>query len=252
VGGPLGALTARMEAELHALEAVGDPAHFFLGTYLRLTRAIEAELDRGGFADAEWVAAWDVAFAELYLAALAAHRAGRVTAEPWRLAFGADPGLRPEAHVLFGVNAHVNFDQPQSLLAVVPPADVDDPGVLARRRADSDRIDAVIADSVAAEDRALQRGGSRRTVLDRAATPVNRLAVRLFMAEARRKVWANTLQLDAARRRGPAAYRARVADLERVSAQRVADLRRPGPVLLRLAARGFGVALDPAPGGAGS
>jgi hypothetical protein len=239
-----------MEAELRSLEDAGDPARFFLGTYLRLTRAIEAELGRGGFADAGWVAGWDVAFADLYLAALAAHRQGRPTAEPWRLAFGADPGLRPEAHVLLGVNAHVNFDQPQSLLAVVPPGDVDDPGVLALRRDDSDRIDAVIAASVAAEDRALQRGGSRRTALDRAATPVNRRAVRLFMAEARRKVWANTLQLDAARRRGRAEYAARLADLERVSARRVADLRRPGPVLLRLALRGFGVTLDPAPTGA--
>jgi len=35
-----------------------------------------------------------------------------------------------------------------------------------------------------------------------------------------------------------------VADLEAVSADRVADLLRPGPVLLRLAVHGFGVALE--------
>ena len=36
----------------------------------------------------------------------------------------------------------------------------------------------------------------------------------------------------------------RLADLEAVSAERVADLLRPGPVLLRLAVHGFGVTLD--------
>lgn len=199
----LGPLLTRMTAELRVLESAGDPARFFLGTYRRLTEAIAAALERDAFIDPAWVTRWDQAFAEQYLTALAAHRAGAAVSAPWRMAFGAGAALRPEAHVLFGVNAHVNFDQPQSLLAVISSSDLDDPAILARRRADHDRIDAVIAGSVAAEDRAMQRGGSRRTPLDRVATPLNRWAVRVFMAEARRRVWSNTLDLDTARRRGP-------------------------------------------------
>jgi hypothetical protein len=42
-----------------------------------------------------------------------------------------------------------------------------------------------------------------------------------------------------------AAYRERLAELERLATARVADLAAPGPVLLRLAARGFGVTLPP-------
>jgi hypothetical protein len=36
----------------------------------------------------------------------------------------------------------------------------------------------------------------------------------------------------------------RLADLEAASADRVADLLRPGPVLVRLAMHGFGVTVD--------
>ncbi len=56
-------------------------------------------------------------------------------------------------------------------------------------------------------------------------------------------MWANAGQLDAARRRGPDASAARLADLEAAAAARVDDLLRPGPVLVRLAVRGFGVSL---------
>ena len=68
------ALLARMEALLRDLEAAGEPDRFFLGTYLRTTRAIGVTLDRGVFEDPDWVAAWDVDFAGLYLDALEAHR----------------------------------------------------------------------------------------------------------------------------------------------------------------------------------
>ena len=238
------ALVGRMTAALDDLTAEGDPARFFLGTYLRITRAVGAAIDAGRFEDPGWVAAWDVDFAELYLDALVAFRADPAGApRPWRLAFGADPGLPPEAHVLLGVNAHINYDLPQSMVRVIPPVDMADPDLVARRHRDHEAIDRVLAAQVAREDRALQRAGGRRTVLDRVAAPVNRLAVRVFLTESRRRVWANTQQLHAARLRGAEAYERRVADLSEAAAARVADLLRPGPVLLRLAVGGFGVRL---------
>ena len=238
------ALVARMEELLHALESAREPGRFFLGTYLRTTRAVGAALDRGAFEDPDWVARWDVDFAGLYLDALEAYRedAGSVGA-PWRLAFGARSGLPPEAHVLLGMNAHINFDLPQSLIRVIPPADFTSPALLEVRRRDHGRIDEVLASRVAEEDLALQRAGGRRTPLDRLLAPANRQASRLFLRESRRKVWVNTGALHAARLRGPAAYADRLADLEAASAARVRDLLRPGPVLLRLAVYGFGVTL---------
>ena len=198
------ALVARMAATLAWVEADGDPARFFLGTYLRTTVAVGAALDRGVFEDGRWVARWDVDFADLYLDALDAFRADPTApAQPWRLAFGADPGLPPEAHVLLGMNAHINYDLPQSLIAMIPPEDFGSARLLARRERDHERIDEVLAARVAREDVALQRAGGRRTPLDRLLAPANRQASRLFLRESRRKVWANTAALHAARLRGP-------------------------------------------------
>jgi Family of unknown function (DUF5995) len=245
VGRSVAALVARMGELLESLEADRDPARFFLGVYLRTTVAVGTAIDAGDFEDPAWVEEWDVDFAGLYLDALTAHRRDPASPpRPWRLAFGARPDLSPEAHVLLGMNAHINLDLPQSLVRVIPPAEFDDPATLGRRRRDHTRIDRVLASRVAAEDGELHRAGGRRTRLDRLLAPVNRTASQVFLRESRRRVWANAGRLDAARRRGPEMAAARLADLEAAAAARVADLLRPGPVLVRLAVRGFGVTLD--------
>ena len=238
------AVVRRMEGLLEPLEAGGDPGRFFLATYLRTTRAVAEELGRGGFRDPEWVERWDVVFADLYLDALTDAQAGRRPPEPWAVAFGADrDGLPPLRHVLLGMNAHINYDLAQSLLAVISEAEFDDPGLLAARRADHEHIDQVLVARVGAEDTELEAIGRPRSRTDRLLQPLNRLATRRFLRESRAKVWANTRLLDAARRAGPAAYAARLAELEQLAATRVADLMAPGQVVLKLAVKGFGVRL---------
>jgi hypothetical protein len=247
MGEDVDGLIARMQALLASLESEGGPGRFFLGTYLRITQAVRDALHDGLFEDPAWVARWDVDFAGLYLDALEAWRRDPATPPaPWRRAFGARPDLRPEGHVLLGVNAHINFDLPQSLVRVIPPAEFDDPVAFAGRERDHERIDGVLASRVATEDVELQRRGDRRTVIDRLLTPVNHAATGVFLREARRKVWANTAVLHRARVVGEEEYRRRRAELEALAEARVADLLRPGPVLLRLAVRGFGVTLAPA------
>ena len=239
------ALVARMDDLLRSLEGEGDPGRFFLATYLRTTRAVAAALRAGVFEDADWVAQWDVDFAGLYLYALEAYRVEPASAAaPWRLAFGARRGLPPEAHVLLGMNAHINFDLPQSLVRMIPPEDFAVPNRLALRRRDHERIDGILAARVAEEDLALERAGGRRSSLDRVLAPANRAASRLFLRESRRKVWANAHALHQARLAGSDAYTRRLAQLEAAADERVADLLRGGPVLLRLAVRGFGVTLS--------
>jgi hypothetical protein len=242
----IGALVHRMEGLLEPLEARGDPARFFLATYLRTTRAVAEELERGGFRDPAWVERWDVAFAGLYLDAVEDAEAGRRPPEPWAVAFaagaGAD-GLPPLRHVLLGMNAHINYDLAQSLLAVIPSRDFDDPELLADRHADHEHIDQVLVARVGAEDTELEALSGPRSGLDRLLQPLNRLATKRFLRESRAKVWANARLLDAARRAGPHAYADRLTDLEHLAAARVADLMAPGQVVLKLAVKGFGVRL---------
>jgi hypothetical protein len=236
-------LIGRMAALLEPLQADGDRRRYFHATYQRTTIAIAEELDRGGFADPEWVERWDIAFADLYLDALEASLAGQLPARPWEIAFNAPADLPPLRHVLLGMNAHINYDLPQALIAVITEEQFDDPALLARREADHRAIDNVLASRVAPEDDELTRLSGPAPLLDRLLRPFNRRGTQRFLREARDKVWANAIALNRARRQGPDSYTAVLAELEELSAAKVATLQAPGQVLLKLAATGFGVRL---------
>lgn len=248
---PIDGLIARFEAAQRPLLERGDDKRHFHGLYLRNTVAVRDELDRGGFADPAWVQAWDVVFAELYLDALERWERGLGVARPWALAFAAaeGPRLPPLRHQLVGLNAHLNYDLPQALLAVVSDEELADPALVRRRQVDFHRIDDIVVRRVPEEYRLLlgaEQPGDR-TVFDRLLYPLNKAASRRWLTEARRKVWRNAMLLSDARRDGSGAYAARLAELEQLAAVKVAELLAPGQVLLRLAVRGFGVALPSAP-----
>lgn len=241
----IGSVVAAMDARLVRMPPDRSAQRIFLETYRRTTLAVGKAVRDGSFEDPEWVERWDVAFADLYLAALDLDLEGSPDVpRPWRLAFDAPIGLPALRHVLLGINAHINYDLPQALLAVIPDDDFTDVRVLARRGRDHARIDAVLSGRVAAEDSELG-AVSPPTVVDRLLQPLNRLSSKRFLREARRKVWHNTIELQRARVTGIDAYAARLAELEVLSAARIADLLAPGPVLLRLAVAGFGVTLPP-------
>jgi hypothetical protein len=246
----IGALIERMNGQLAELRTAGDRRVAFHATYTRTTEAVGAALADGFFTDTAWVEQWDIAFAKLYLDALDADRRGEPVPRPWAVAFGAAAAARrlPDLRlILLGMNAHINYDLPRALLAVISDAEFADPAVIARREADHTRIDEVLASRVGAEDAELAAAG--RSFTDTVLQPLNRLATKRLLRESRRKVWANAVALSASRRDGHrglagAEHQRQLAELEELSAARVADLMRPGPVLLRLAAGGFGVQLN--------
>jgi Family of unknown function (DUF5995) len=236
-------LIARMAALLESLQAAGDPRRHFHATYQRTTIAVADRLADGGFNDPGWVERWDVAFADLYLDALEAALAGRRPPGPWEAAFGAPAGLPPVRHVLLGMNAHINYDLPQALLAVITDEEFADPVLLARRESDHRAIDEVLASRVGAEGEELVGISGPASALDRLLAPLNRRGTRRFLREAREKVWANAVVLSQARARGPEAYAGALDRLAELSAAKVTALQAPGQVLLRLAVTGFGVRL---------
>jgi len=236
-------LITRMNVLLEPLESAGDKRRYFHATYQRTTVAVAEEIKRGGFADPGWVEEWDVAFAGLYLDALEADLAGHRPSRPWAIAFGAPAGLPPLRHVLLGMNAHINYDLPQAIVAVISDEQFDDPALIARREADHRAIDGVLASRVGAEDEELASLSGPAPLLDRVLAPLNRLGTQRFLREARQKVWANATALSRARRQGPDTYNRVLAQLEELSAAKVTQLQAPGQVILRLAATGFGVRL---------
>ena len=233
-------VAAALQERLDALPPRAAHRATFIAVYRRVTVAVADAVADGTFEDPTWVSAWDEVFAGQFLAAHDADLAGHPVPRPWRLAFAADPAMHPLGHLLLAMNAHINFDLPQAVLAVVDDADFADPAVLASRDRDHQRIDEVLFGRVGAEDEDL--GWSLRHV-DRLLAPVNRWATRRFLRESREKVWHNTAVLQRARAGTGSAYADGVADLDVLSSAKVAELLRPGPVLLRLAVQGFGVTL---------
>src|SRR6478672_6664297 len=199
-------VVAVMDERLSELARLGEARraqHDFLATYRRTTLAVGTAIAEAAFEDPEWVEAWDVVFADLYLEALGADLAGdsddskapdtfdasgvEGVSRPWRLAFDVPPGLPALRNVLVGINAHINYDLPQALLGVISDADFTDERLMARRARDHERIDGVLSSRVAAEDAELAAGRGR-SLLDQALLPLNRAASRRFLREAREKV----------------------------------------------------------------
>ena len=238
-------LISHMEALVVAMERDDDPKRHFLSTYLRTTRAVSDELESGNFLDPAWVERWDVFFAELYLHALEAWNANGTLARPWRVAFAADANLPVLRHVLLGMNAHINYDLPLSLLGVIEDAEFADPEVVAKRNRDHMHIDRVLLGRVGAEDEAITAAHGGKSTYERLKAPLERRATGHFLREARAKVWANTRMMAVARARGDAAALERLrAELARRSAAKLDELARAPEVLLHLWIKGFGVRLD--------
>ena len=245
---PIDALLTRMGSLLAPMREHNDQRQYFLAVYLRTTVAVKEDLARGGFVDAEWTERWDVVFADLYLDALEAWNETGDAPGPWAIAFGAantGPRVPPLRHLLLGMNAHINYDLPQALIDVIADDEFQDEGLIERRSIDHAHIDEILANRVPAEDRLLKQveQPGDRTVLDAMLTPFNRAGTRRFLKEARAKVWRNAKALSLARRRSADELVARIDELGALSAARVADLRRPGQVILRLSRSGFGVLL---------
>src|SRR3954454_7992453 len=144
------AVVADMQTRLDALPS-DSGLREFLGTYQRTTTAVGKAILTRVFEDPEWVEQWDVVFARLYLDAFDAHVEAGVVPRPWRIAFAA-ADMSALRKVLLGINAHLNYDLPQALLAVIPDEDFADPVTLGRRQRDHEAIDGVLASRVAAED----------------------------------------------------------------------------------------------------
>jgi len=243
---PLGALVAELDEIIDDCRRRHCRTGYFAALYRGVTADVRRQVLAGSFTDSDRMAAFTTAFAQRYLDAHRAWRAGHPTTGSWAVAFAAASRWRPLVvqHLLLGMNAHINFDLAPALLEVISSHDFDDATTIALRRADHAHIDTVLARRVAAEDAELRMlEARRRSVTDRLLQPLNQLGTKRFLRESRTKVWHNAGVLDRARRVGPAAHGARIAALEELSRAKVTQLGASRWVILELAHRGFGVEL---------
>jgi hypothetical protein len=181
-----------------------DGAGYFPALYARVTRRVIDQAADGRFDDADRMASFVEGFAARYL------DAGRDrTAAPacWRAAFdvAADGDLLVVQQLFLGINAHVNFDLPQTVVAVA-----DRRGDLPGIRPDFDAVNVVLRstyDDVMGD-------------LDRVTRWTGRVAAmgggHLFnfsLRAARDQAWRAAVDVHA---RPPDARRAHIAELDRL------------------------------------
>jgi hypothetical protein len=98
----------------------GDGLKWFNLLYLQVTEAVEAQVSAGGFLNPAWMAALDVEFAGFYVRAIQTSLAGQPTPGCWQALFSRrnQTELARIQFAFAGMNAHINHDLPQAVLAL--------------------------------------------------------------------------------------------------------------------------------------
>ncbi|EMA62403.1 hypothetical protein C468_11397 [Halorubrum kocurii JCM 14978] len=181
---------ARTESYLRGRD---DRRAVFLTVYSRMTATVRTAIDDGAFVDPEWAAAYLVAFAERYRRAVVAfeRRAFESLPRPWLIAFAA--AARGETLVaqdaLLGINAHITYDLTYTLgdVGIDPDRDA--------KRADHDRINAILARLVQAAQDALVRTYAAVEIdgIDRLFDPLDDRLALLGLRGSREFAWRNAV-----------------------------------------------------------
>jgi hypothetical protein len=97
----------------------GDGLKWFNWLYLGVTRAVQARVSAGAFADPAWIAQLDVGFARFYLSAIQSSLSGQPTPGCWQALFDqrSQPATARIQFAMSGINAHINHDLPQAIVA---------------------------------------------------------------------------------------------------------------------------------------
>lgn len=97
----------------------GDGLKWFNWLYLQVTQAVETRVASGGFTNPAWLAELDVQFARLYFGALESALSGQPSPGCWQALFGCRnrAAVARIQFALAGINAHINHDLPQAIVA---------------------------------------------------------------------------------------------------------------------------------------
>jgi hypothetical protein len=223
-------------ARLQAIDAslpTADGIAWFTKLYLRTTEAVAAELGRGGFADPVFLERLDLAFANLYFAALRMHLADPARApRAWAPLFAARrrKDIAPVQFAFAGANANINADLPVAVVATCRKLGID---LLRARREHADflAINPLLEQTETRVNRWFATGFIG--IVDAALGQADDRVAMWEIRRARHAAWANAQTLWVLQGH-PALYRRSLETLDRTIGFGCARAARPGrTVLLR-------------------
>lgn len=162
-----------------------SPAGYFAALYRTVTEEVAEGIAKGEFDDGARMERLDVVFANRYLEAYVARRAGEPVTESWRLAFdaGRDWWSVVLQHLLLGMNAHINLDLGIATARAAASGD------LSALRGDFLRINAILAGLVDRVQDGLASIWPLLRILDHTAASTDEALINFAMGEARDHAW---------------------------------------------------------------
>jgi hypothetical protein len=163
----------------------------FPAMYRTVTQTVSEGIDAGVFDHPERVERLVTVFADLYLDAYDAHRAGREAPRAWDLAFAfADAGRGSICqHLLLGMNAHINLD------LGIATAEVSTVGDHASLHADYERVNDVLFALLDQLQGAMGSVSPWMARLDRIGLGFDEGVMRAGIASARDEAWTFSTEL---------------------------------------------------------
>jgi hypothetical protein len=183
----------RMDELLRRFDRAGDYRAVFLRSYRTITLAVREAVGETPFADAQWLAALDVQFAQEYFDALDDFEAGRPIARCWQLAFDLATRRRTTvlADLVLGMNAHIVHDLPVALWKL----GLGD-GTRALRQRDFTSVDDLLARRIDDVQRQVCRHYSLGLwLLDRVTGSADEIVTEASLRVARARAWTDGLAL---------------------------------------------------------
>jgi hypothetical protein len=184
---------ARMK-QIDASLPASDGVACFNRMYLEVTENVNSRITQGFFADPEFLGALDVAFANIYFAAVDAI-AGPADAFPeaWKPLFQArsKKGIYPIQFALAGMNAHINHDLPVAVVETC--AKLGTSPEAGTHHADYQKVDALLDGAEQSVRESFESGAA--LAVDRRARIVLDLVDNWSMNTARDVAWVNCLAL---------------------------------------------------------
>ena len=214
---------------LTRLDAIIDDAHrgrsrvgYFAALYRGVTANVQRGIAAGRFDDGARMERLDVIFANRYLDAFDAYRAGRPLSRCWRVAFDEAPRWPPLVlqHLLLGMNAHISLDLGVAAAETAPGAALP---ALERDFAEINRLLGEMIDDVQAR---ITRISPWMGVLDRVGHRSDERVCGFCLQASRTFAW------EAASRLAPLGGPARGREIERLDGLATAlsvPIRAPGP-----------------------
>jgi hypothetical protein len=183
----------RMEALATAFP-VADGVACFSRMYLTVTREVALRIGADFFADAAFITRLDVVFANLFFAAFDDwSRDPRSAPRAWTVLFArrADPDIAPLQFALAGMNAHINHDLPQAVVATC--RDLDTAPGEGSHEADYDKVNVVLGELSETIRQSFETGIILE--LDRRFDGLDNVVSNFSITAAREVAWGNAVTL---------------------------------------------------------